>query len=343
MRYACFLFFLPVFLSAQPRLLKNPDIVWAINVEQDWRVDAPDPDLEWDAGVTTLKMLRTPKNEADGLRFSLAMLVYRAAAEGNLAIFRDAACQVPTTLAEAYPTIRDTVFPFDPEGYGGNGLAINIEPRPNEDIKAWRLQQFLVYDKKHANWSTTVTAIAPLVAAKSPEGQAEGLRPLFWFRPDNRRPSLQSAGIVWAKKTKNKQPQTAIKAVVEHPLKVVAGFQNPLQHQLQLFDSDAKALFYDAWNEKLLTLEERKNQLVRIDTALIFDAKTYQPEAQIVRTELDINDLRLLRLVQTWYWDERRGRLSICLDAVAPLQYVRDNEGDFRFWRPLFYRRATKT
>jgi hypothetical protein len=59
-----------------------------------------------------------------------------------------------------------------------------------------------------------------------------------------------------------------------------------------------------------------------------------------VNNEINVGDIRELRLVQRWYWDERRARLSICLDAVAPLMDVHDDNGNFRYQKPLFYRRV---
>lgn len=58
--------------------------------------------------------------------------------------------------------------------------------------------------------------------------------------------------------------------------------------------------------------------------------------------KINLDHIRGLRFGQTWYWDERRHRLSICLDAVAPLLDVYDSMGNFRYLRPLFYRKALK-
>jgi len=58
----------------------------------------------------------------------------------------------------------------------------------------------------------------------------------------------------------------------------------------------------------------------------------------IVRSNFDATEVQRLRLVENWFWDDRRHRLDIQLAGFAPMMQVRDNEGNYRFDSPLFYR-----
>ena len=198
----------------------------------------------------------------------------------------------------------------------------------------------MAYHQKSATWSTTGVAIAPLIRASSQPADTADLRPLFWFRPDNKPQKLTSNAIVWAKETVNKPVGTRVSAVPQQFLKIVYGFQNPLPHLLQTFKTKPKEPFYDAWNEKPLSSTDRASLLAKTDTVWIYD--DYEERPRIVHSEITAANISQLRLRQTWYWDDRRHRLSICLDAVAPLVDIRRYADDLRFQKPLFYRRARR-
>ena len=61
--FLCLLF--PAFLTAQPAFLKDPDIVWAAQLDQDWKIDFTSLEDEYNVGITTIKWLRTDPNNLD--------------------------------------------------------------------------------------------------------------------------------------------------------------------------------------------------------------------------------------------------------------------------------------
>ena len=339
MRLLLFCCLLPCLLPAQSGFLKDPDIVWAAEIEQDWVVDILSLENEWDEGITTLKLLRTEQNSRYWATPYLSELVFRAIMDGKLPVYKDPQCTMPADPLTVFPG-KDTVTTFDPETYEEKVSIVWVEPDPAHDFKAWRLRQVLSYHRKSATWSTRVEAVAPLILVKNPAGDSIGMRPLCWFRPEDKRPKTSSNHIVWAKKTVNRQPATRVPAVPPNPVKLSDGFQNPLIHQLKLLETDMKTPFYDTWNEAPLPPAERKSMLARTDTVVTFDPETYEEKVMVVKNEINPDNIRSLRLVQTWYWDERRQRLSICLDAVAPLLDVTDSFGNFRYQRPLYYRKT---
>ena len=92
LRFTLLLVSIPFLLPAQSNFLKDPDIVWAVEIQQDWVVDLPDKDREWEAGATTLKLLCADPERTFSQPSTLSEWVSNSAALGELPIFRDPAC-----------------------------------------------------------------------------------------------------------------------------------------------------------------------------------------------------------------------------------------------------------
>lgn len=342
MRQALLLLFFAPSLFAQSPAPKDPDIVWAAEIEQDWVIDIPSLEDEWNQGVFTLKQLRSRNNELNWSSPYFAELVMEAVQSGKLAVFKDPGCG---TLAGDYLDYRgaDTIVVFDPVTYDEQVLTVRNPLQPLVDIKAWRLRQVLSYHKKSATWSTTVVALAPLVTIYGIEGDSLDTRPLFWFKPENKSYKLGNERISWAKKTfSGKQAGTEIPANPIKQIKVVPGFENPMAHQLNKLETDRKSTFYDSQGNERLSPEARREMLSKTDTITTFDPETFEEIVHVVPAGIKVGDVNQLRLVQTWYWDARKSRLSIHLDAVAPIEDVYDVRGNFRYPKPLFYRLANR-
>lgn len=335
MRLLLFLLLTPFGLSAQ----KDPDIVWAAVIEQDWVVDVPSLETEWDFGVTTLKLLRPGQKVPHWESPYLVDYVFQAIKKGQIPIFEDADCTIPADLSRIYPDTSWYVV-FDPESYKDSVVIVAEELDPSQIVRAWRLRQVLTYHRKSATWSSTVKAIAPLVQETFWGKDSTKLRPWCWFRPENKRRKLSSRHVVWAKETVSKTPQTQVPVFPEHLLKSAAGFQNPVRHLFKVLETDMKTPFYSPWNGEPLSPSERRSMLARTDTTVSYARDIYEEHLTITHQEINPDSISSLRLVQTWYWDERRHRLSVCLDAVAPMLDVFDVMDNLRFSKPLFYRRA---
>ncbi len=337
-----FFLLIPCCLFAQTDFLKDPDIVWATEIEQDWVVDVPSLEDEWDMGIITLKQQRTRENELNWSSPYLADLVFEAVGKGTLPIFKDAQLKIPKNKLLDYLGV-DTVLVFDPVTYEEQVKEIYNEPRPLIDVKAWRLRQVLAYHQKKAIWTTTTISIAPLVLVPKAQTNSMELIPAFWFKPDNKSQKLQSAGIVWAKKTvSGKQENTSVSPNDLSALKEIKSPRNPLEHQLKAFGTDMKIPFYDPLGNSLIPAEQRKSMLSRTDTIVAFDPGNYTETMEVRREEINADSISQLRLVQTWYWDAVRNRLSISLDAVAPMKNEYTEMGVLRCNRPLYYQKATR-
>lgn len=340
MRLLPFFCLFPLLLRAQSDLLKDPDIVWAAGIEQDWVIDVPSLEKEQDEGLLTLKLMRTERSSYYTSSVFLSELVFQAMVNEKLPIFKDPRCTRPTDIYTVYPS-TDTIVTFNPETYEETVSIVRSQPYPYGDFVAWRLRQILAYHRQSATWSTTVEAIAPLVRVIDRTGDSIGVRPLCWFRPDNQRREITDNNIVWAKMTENRQPATLVPVTIPNPLKASDGFRNPVFHLLQVLEKDMEIPFYNATNDKLLSPGERHDILARVDTVQTYDHETMEEIRYNLRHEISPDNIRMLRLVQTWYWDRQRQRLSISLDAVGPLKDVTDMEGNLLFRQPLFFRRTS--
>jgi hypothetical protein len=335
----CFLY--PNIIHTQSAFLSDPDIVWAAEIEQDWNVDVTNIQDEYLEGLVTLKLLRTEKNESDWHYPYLAHLVYAAAKSKKLPVFKDPEFKIPVEAYDAYPgTDMDTLIIFNPETYEEK-----TELRPKEmniegDFVGWRLRQILYYNARKAVWGAKVVAVAPLMNIVK-QDSIVGTKPIFWFKADEKPQKLNANSIVWAKKTWNKQAKTKVPVLPDKLLKISKDVRNPVEHLWEKIKNDPNLVLYDPNNENPFTPKERAQLTVtRVDTIITFDPETYEEKTVAVQNELNPDDVNELRLIQYWYWDERRGRLSITLEATGLIIKVFNGLGEYRYSRLLCYRRV---
>ncbi|MBL7813462.1 MAG: hypothetical protein JNL70_00555 [Saprospiraceae bacterium] len=63
---------------------------------------------------------------------------------------------------------------------------------------------------------------------------------------------------------------------------------------------------------------------------------------KVIENRLEKSEIKELRLVQEWYWDNRKQKLRVRFIAVAPIKFVHNEAGEFLYRQPLFYRRTDK-
>lgn len=334
-----FLFFtlISLLLAAQPGAGQQTKRIWSAEIEQDWQLDFPSFDAEEAAGVSTLKLQRADGSKGFGSSIFLAELIYNEVGLGRMAIFEDPACSIPTTWDKVF---RSQDVTIDPET-GEEKIMIGcMDINPMEAFKNWRLRQTLTYREKDSSWESNVHAIAPLMEIRNGDGDSIGTKPLFWFRPANSRPALTSPAIVWAKKTVNTQPKTLIPITRISPMGADDSLPPLLNHLREVVERRLNIPVYKSNSREVYTAEERMSLITRVDTGIYCFSGGPNGEQFFVVKFDRFEATHYLQLEQSWYWDERRRRLSICLDAVAPLQDRYTNEGDFRDRKPMFIMRA---
>ena len=224
----------------------------------------------------------------------------------------------------------------------------------NEAIEAIRVNQILFYNAKNAQFGLRTLGFSPLV--KNVDSSA--WKSLLWMKARDLEnpPDLSSMDIIWARRI-NQHHGFDLKNA--HILKCT-DTSMPIQHLLKVFETDDKTPFFKANSdimpyqsdvyeeEKIktpdadiipypLTLFEREAMIASRDTiiALVDGKATWK----VVEHRRDINKINRLRLIQEWYWDDKKQELCIHLAAVAPLYDVCNEVGEFLYRVPLFYRR----
>lgn len=86
-----------------------------------------------------------------------------------------------------------------------------------------------------------------------------------------------------------------------------------------------------------LSADEVAAKSASIDTVITFDPETYEEQIQIVRNELNPEDVRRFRFKEVWFFDEESSTLQVRILGIAPLIDVTDDNGNFLYEQPLFW------
>lgn len=74
-----------------------------------------------------------------------------------------------------------------------------------------------------------------------------------------------------------------------------------------------------------------------VDTVITFDPETYEEQIQVVRNDLNPEDVKRFRMKEIWFFDEESSRLNCRILGIAPLIDVNDDNGNFRYEKPMFW------
>ena len=97
---------------------------------------------------------------------------------------------------------------------------------------------------------------------------------------------------------------------------------------------------YSADNDhftKPLAPEDVRAMMFKHDTIYRFDPDTYEEEVKVVENEMNWEDVRRFRLKEVWFFDSRTSTLRVRILGIAPLVDVKDDQGNFRYEKPLFW------
>ena len=89
--------------------------------------------------------------------------------------------------------------------------------------------------------------------------------------------------------------------------------------------------------KKRLSTDDVLSMLSKTDTVVTFDPETYEEKVQIVRNDINWEDVKRFRLKEVWFFDKETSTLQVRILGIAPMIDVRDNEGNFRFEKPMFW------
>ena len=73
------------------------------------------------------------------------------------------------------------------------------------------------------------------------------------------------------------------------------------------------------------------------DTVITFDPETYEEQIQIVRNEINPEDIKRFRLKEIWFFDEESSTMQVRILGIAPLRDITDDAGNFLYEQPMFW------
>ncbi|TAK40356.1 MAG: gliding motility protein GldN [Saprospiraceae bacterium] len=92
----------------------------------------------------------------------------------------------------------------------------------------------------------------------------------------------------------------------------------------------------DKFTNKLIP-DEVASMGATIDTVITFDPETYEEQLQVVRNDLNPEDVKRFRLKEVWFFDEETSTLQVRILGIAPLIDVKDENGNFRYEKAMFW------
>ena len=104
-----------------------------------------------------------------------------------------------------------------------------------------------------------------------------------------------------------------------------------LQGDITLYSTEDDKFSYS------LNEMDLENILFKMDTITTFHPETYVEEIKIVKDELNWEDVKRIRIKEQWFFDENTSTLQVRILGIAPLIDVRDENGNFRYEKPLFW------
>lgn len=86
-----------------------------------------------------------------------------------------------------------------------------------------------------------------------------------------------------------------------------------------------------------LTPDEVASMGATIDTVITFDPETYEEQLQVVRNDINPEDVKRFRLKEVWFFDEETSTLQVRILGIAPLIDKTDENGNFLYEKPMFW------
>ena len=86
-----------------------------------------------------------------------------------------------------------------------------------------------------------------------------------------------------------------------------------------------------------LTPDEVASMGATIDTVITFDPETYEEQLQVVRNDINPEDVKRFRMKEVWFFDEESSTLQVRILGIAPLIDKTDENGNFLYEKPMFW------
>lgn len=334
----CFLLFLPIPLCAQyADLLRNPDITWVAEYTTDFELN---PVYNDNLGEehNLLNVIRITNDAAvNGMypESEVAVLASRFFLDGlnsgAFECFADSLLQKPVSPEQLKDRINrpDTLpnpnHPMDTVFYINEVHAAEIE--------LFRVRLVVFYDVSKRMLDARMLAVAPMIKEHDEEGNLIGRRPLVWIKMT----ALKGKAAKKLPKEAQYIVQTRMQEnapTMEQTNRIKGSLDLQTWAAGEVSTPSHRYLSTDGFQP--LNSAELKALVFTTDTIVSYDDNYVQTIERIVQNDAT-RQVEKIRFVQNWYFDERRRTFDCRVVAVAPLAAMRDSEGNFRYYKPLFY------
>jgi len=145
--------------------------------------------------------------------------------------------------------------------------------------------------------------------------------------------SLREADIPWSKK---------VWRIIETREKVNLPFRNEVRPFFTILVDDIAdgkiSAFKDDEFKEMMTAEEVKGEIFRIDSVPFYDPDTYEETVQIVKSEINPGDIKRFRIKEVWYFDKESSVFKVRILGISPLREVMDDAtGELKYEIPMFW------
>ena len=86
-----------------------------------------------------------------------------------------------------------------------------------------------------------------------------------------------------------------------------------------------------------LTPDEVAAKTSSVDTITVYDPDTYEEKIEVVRNDLNPEDIQRFRMKEIWFFDEESSTMQVRILGIAPLRDVLDENGNFQYEDPMFW------
>jgi len=143
----------------------------------------------------------------------------------------------------------------------------------------------------------------------------------------------RESDVVWERK---------LWRVIDVREKINVAFRSPIKPFFTILREMAEngdvAVFADEGFREPMTIEQIDKELNRIDTTTVFDYDTYEEKVQVIRNEINWENIKKYRVKEVWYFDKEASVFKARILGISPiLDEVDADTGELKYSRPLFW------
>ncbi len=234
----------------------------------------------------------------------------------------------------------DTIITFDPKTYEEIIQIVNNKIDIDK-IEVFRLKQILHYNSKTHQFGVSAVAIAPIANKYNKQTGSHTCTPIFWMpvKETLEALDLNSSSVDWVKRIG--------RDIDKKDLKIIKGEQNIgeifdaiIDHAIK--NSEKAKLYYPTNELSPLPAEAIKSIKSASDTVITFDPETFEEIIQVSPNKFHPENIKKIRLIQNWIWDNKTQKMNIQLIAFAPVLERYDTKGTYIFSSPIFYKKPNE-